>query len=113
MMWKRADQTDPTGDARATDYGWKENNNRLEPDWFLGRAVPETLGATKDDATTRTDDVASHIGDIATHADYDTNRKDAPHDDVDDMEMVETISTDDEFESYWRDDSDDSAEEDP
>ena len=34
MMWKRADQTDPTGEARPTDYGWKENNNRLEPDWF-------------------------------------------------------------------------------
>ena len=28
------DQTDPTGEARPTEYGWKENNNRLEPDSF-------------------------------------------------------------------------------
>ena len=36
MMWKRADQTGPTGEANHTDYGWKENNNRVEPDWFPG-----------------------------------------------------------------------------
>ena len=29
------------------------------------------------------------------------------------MEMVETTSTDDEFESAWREESDDSADEDP
>ena len=49
MMWKRADQTGPTGEANPTDYKWKENNNRLEPDWFPGRSVPETLGATRRD----------------------------------------------------------------
>ena len=59
------------------------------------------------------DDAASHIGDVSTHADYDTNRTDDHHDDVDDMEMVETTSTDGEFESAWRKDSDDSADEDP
>ena len=75
----------------------EQYNNRLEPDRFPGRSVPETLGATRrDDATTRMDDAASHIGDVATHADDDTNRTDDPHDDVDDMEMVETTSTDDE-----------------
>ena len=113
MMWKRADQTDPTGEAIPTDYGWKEINNRLEPDWFPGRSVPETLGATRrDEATTRMDDAASHIGDVATDEDVGTNRTDDPHDDVDDMDMVDTTSTDDEFESAWREDSDDSAEED-
>ena len=113
MMWKRADQTDPTGEARPTDYGWKENNNRLEPDWFPGRYVPETLGDTRrDDATTRMGDAASHIGNVATDADDGTNRTDDPHDDVDDMDMVDTTFTDDEFESAWREDSDDSAEED-
>ena len=54
MMWKRADQKDPTGEARPSDYGWKENYNRLEPDWFPGRSVPETIGANRrDDGTTR------------------------------------------------------------
>ena len=67
----------------------------------------------RDDVTTRMDDAASHIGDVATHADDDMNRTDDPHDDVDDMEMVETTSTDDEFESAWREESDDSADEDP
>ena len=62
-LWKRANQTDPIGEARPTEYGWKENNNRLEPDRFLGRSDPETLGAThRDDATTRMDD------DVSTHA---------------------------------------------
>ena len=114
MMWKRADQTDPTGEANPTDYGWKENSNRLEPDWFPGRSIPETLGATRrDDATTRMDDAASHIGDVATHANDNTNRTDDAHDHVDDMEMVETTSTDDELESAWTEDSHDSAEGDP
>ena len=91
MMCKRADQTDPTGEASPTDYGWKENNNRLEPDWFPRRSVPETIGATRrDDATTRMDDAASHIGDVATHANDDANRTDDAHDHIDDMEMVET-----------------------
>ena len=108
MMWKRANQTDPTGEARPTEYGWKENNNRLEPDRFPGRSDPETLGATRrDDATTRMDD------DVSTHADDGTNRTDDPYDDVDNMDMVDTTSTDDEFKSAWREDSDDSAEEDP
>ena len=81
---------------------------------FPGRSVLETLGATRrDDATTRMDDAASHIGDVSTQADDDTNRTDDPYDDVDDMEMVETTSTDDEFESAWREDSDDSANENP
>ena len=59
------------------------------------------------------DDAASHIGDVVTHADDYTNRTDDAYDYVDDMEMVETTSTDDELESTWREDSDDSAEEDP
>ena len=74
MTWKRADQADPTDDASPTDYGWKENNNRLESDWFPGRSVPETLEATlRDDATTRMDDAASHIGDVVTRADDEPN----------------------------------------
>ena len=31
-MWKRADETNPTGDANPTDYGWKLNQNCFEPD---------------------------------------------------------------------------------
>ena len=64
MLWKRANQTDPIGQARPTEYGWKENNNRLEPDRFPGRSDPEIIGTTRrDDATTRMDD------DVSTHAD--------------------------------------------
>ena len=59
------------------------------------------------------DDAASHIGDVATHANDDTNRTDDAHDHVDDMELVATTSMDDELQSAWTEDSDDSAEEDP
>ena len=31
-IWKRADQTDPTGEASTTDYGWNETENCLEHD---------------------------------------------------------------------------------
>ena len=48
-MWKRADETDPTGEASPTDYGWKLNQNCLEPDWFPGSSVPETLTYTPAD----------------------------------------------------------------
>ena len=35
-IWKRADQTDPTGGASPTDFGWKlTEENYFEPDWFL------------------------------------------------------------------------------
>ena len=38
-MWKRADETNPTGDASPTDYGWKLlNQNCFEPDWFQFRS---------------------------------------------------------------------------
>ena len=40
MMWKRADQTDPTGEANSTDYGWKKNNNRLDPDLVSRKVCP-------------------------------------------------------------------------
>ena len=31
-IWKRADQTNPTGEANTTDYGWNETENCLEHD---------------------------------------------------------------------------------
>ena len=42
-MWKRADETNPTGDASPTDYGWNLNQSCFEPDWFQGSSVPESL----------------------------------------------------------------------
>ena len=42
-MWKRADETSPTGDASPTDYRWKLSQNCFEPDWFQGNSVPESL----------------------------------------------------------------------
>ena len=42
-MWKKAGESNPTGDASPTDYGWKLNQNYFEPDWFRGSSVPESL----------------------------------------------------------------------
>ena len=44
IMWKRADQKDPTGGANPTDFGWKlSEDNYFEPVWFPGSSVPESL----------------------------------------------------------------------
>ena len=45
-MWKRADETNPTGEVSPTDNGWKLNQNCFEPDWFPGSFVPESLTCT-------------------------------------------------------------------
>ena len=42
-MWKSTDETNPTGDASPTDYGWKLNQNCFEPDWFQRSSVPESF----------------------------------------------------------------------
>ena len=42
-MWKRADQTYPTGEASPTDDGWKLTQNCLQPDWYPGSSLPESL----------------------------------------------------------------------
>ena len=114
---------DDVEESRSDRSNWRGKTHRIRMEIeqqppgakLVSRKVcPETLGASRrDDATTHMDDAASHTGDVATHADDDTNRTVDPRDDVDDMEMVETTSTDGEFESAWREDSDDSAEEDP
>ena len=31
-IWKRADQTSPTGETGTTDYGWNETENYLDHD---------------------------------------------------------------------------------
>ena len=72
------------GNPPDTNPGYA-TDNRLEPDRFPGRSVPETLGATRrDDATTRMDDAASHIGDVSTHADDERTER---------MTLVTTLTT--------------------
>ena len=39
----------PIGKACPTDYRWKDNQNRLEPDWYPGNSVPESVTATSAD----------------------------------------------------------------
>ena len=49
---KNVDEDPSEGSNRQTcpiDYGWKENQNRLELDWFLGNSVPESLTAASAD----------------------------------------------------------------
>ncbi len=79
-MWKRANETNPTGDVDPTDYGWKLNQNCLEPDWFPGSSVPESLTSTSTE-----DNEASSS---------------------DDEDSVETTSSDNEESDTWSDDSD-------
>lgn len=43
IIWKRADQTDPTGEERPTDCGWRLNHDCFDPDWYSGSKVPGSL----------------------------------------------------------------------
>ena len=43
IMWKRADETSPSGDANPIDYRWELNQNCFEPDWFQGSSVLESF----------------------------------------------------------------------
>ena len=54
-MWRRADHINPTAEASPSDYGWKLTQNCLQPDWYPGSSVPESLTCASDnmeDATT-------------------------------------------------------------
>lgn len=45
-IWTRSDQTDPTGEASPTDYGWKRTESGLGTDRYPKSALPECLTAT-------------------------------------------------------------------
>ena len=61
MMWKRADETDPTHGTIPLDYGWEQTDIGFIPEWYSGRAVPETLTspAQEDDDDDDEDESAS------------------------------------------------------
>ena len=60
---ERADQTNSTAEASPTNYGWKLTQNCLQPDWYPGSSVPESLtcASTTEDSmeATSTDDEES------------------------------------------------------
>ena len=69
---KRADQTDPTGGASPTDYGWKFSQNCFEPDWYPGSSVPESLtGPHEDDGDGVEDNSVDEESDNAWSEDSD------------------------------------------
>ena len=112
--WKRADQTiqlarqiPPTTDGKRTTTAWSQTGFQED----LSQKLSEPLVETMPQSAWMTPHLIYR--DVATHANDDTNRADDAHDHVDDMEMVETTSTDDELEIAWTEDSDDSADEDP
>ena len=61
---KIADQTDPTGGANPTDFGWKLcEDNYIEPVWFPGSSVPVSLTGSCDEENgeaTSTDDESNN-----------------------------------------------------
>ena len=42
-LWKRAEQADPTEVEPAVKYDWTEMENGLEPEWFVGYSLPDSL----------------------------------------------------------------------
>ena len=42
-LWKRADEIDPTVAESAVKYGWIETESGLQPEWFVGYSLPDSL----------------------------------------------------------------------
>ena len=42
-LWKRADEIDPTEAESAVKYGWIETESGLQPEWFVGYSLPDSL----------------------------------------------------------------------
>ena len=64
ILWKRADHKEPTDGANPLDYGWKSTDDQLEPEWYTGSAVSESLRCPP---TTHTED--AELGDESEEAD--------------------------------------------
>ena len=46
--WRRAVHINPTAEASPTDCGWKLTQDCLQPDWYPGSSVPESLTCASD-----------------------------------------------------------------
>ena len=53
MLWKKADGNNPTGGLNPKDYGWQIVDDMLEPDWYAGNSIPDSL-SNDDDETDET-----------------------------------------------------------
>ena len=42
-MWRSADEYDPTGGDSPLDYGWELGEYGLQPEWFDGSQLPDSL----------------------------------------------------------------------
>lgn len=76
-MWRRADETNPTGDVSPTDYGWRLSQNCFEPEWFPGSSVPESL------TTPAEEDSAEATTDLDEESDEESESDDAWSDNSD------------------------------
>ena len=47
-LGRRAVHIYPTAEASPTDCGWKSTQNCLQPDWYPGSSVPESLTCASD-----------------------------------------------------------------
>ena len=47
-MWRRAVHINSTTEASPTDCGWKLTQKCLQPDWYPGSSVPESLTCASD-----------------------------------------------------------------
>ena len=50
-MWRNADEYDPTGGDSPLDYGWELGEYGLQPEWFDGSQLPDSLIQEENEAT--------------------------------------------------------------
>ena len=101
MMWSRANQALPDHGLSPTDYGWSTKGELLQPTWFDGPAVPDTLFTPSDGTGLETD---SDSDDTFTQMDSD--------EDAHDEEASQLSDSDVSDNDKWSEDSDSGSESD-
>ena len=94
ILWSHADTSLPSQGLDPTDYGWCRKENLLQPKWFDGPSVPDTLFSTN------------------------ANGEDVNEENVDDSDSDETIDDRGQYDmsniyedDQWSEDSDSDIEE--
>ena len=55
VLWSNANTTSPDQGLCPTDYGWEVDSGLLQPIWFDGPAVPDSLFCSDGDANIESD----------------------------------------------------------
>lgn len=70
IIWGNADSESPANGLSPLDYGWKDDEGRLVPDWYEGSAMPDELFEPDIAANGRPEGIADDDLDDGTESEY-------------------------------------------